>query len=153
MRLPAGLLNALRGLEAMAKSAATLDLTALAARNAAMVKQLPKFSFPDIAAVVGGLLTYPENQPATFRLEALVSLAAVHAKGVNQPSSADFARWLNGALLSDPIGQLEDPVEDVFVSNVPSWNGNARLFDGLWGDNDGGVAALVWATMRLKAEA
>lgn len=153
MRLPTGLLNALRGLEVMATSAVTLDLAAVAARNAAMVRELARFSFPDIAAAAGGLLTFPENQPATFRLEALVSLAAVHAKGADRPSSADFARWLNGSLLSDPIGRLEDPVEDVFVSNVPSWNGNARLFDGLWGDNDGGVAALVWATMRLKAVA
>ena len=152
-RPPAGLLNALRGLEALATSAATLNLTALAARNAAMVRELPRFSFPDIAAVAGGLLTYSENQPATFRLEALVSLAAVHAKGVDRPSTADYARWLNGSLLSDPVGRLEDPVEDVFVSNVPSWNGNARLFDGLWGDNDGGVAALVWSTMRLQADA
>lgn len=152
MRLPTGLLNTLHGLEALATSEVLLDLSAVAARNAAMVRELPRFSFPDIAAVAGGLLTYPDNQPATFRLEALVSLAAVHAKGVDRPSSADFARWLNGSLLSDPIGQLESPVEDVFVSNVPSWNGNARLFDGLWGDNDGGVAALVWSTMRLQAD-
>lgn len=117
-----------------------------------MVRELPRFSFPDISAVAGGLLTYPDNQPATFRLEALVSLAAIHAKGVDRPSSLDYARWLNGSLLSDPIGQLEVPLEDVFVSNVPSWNGNARLFDGRWGDNDGGVAALVWSTMWLKAD-
>ena len=51
------------------------------------------------------------------------------------------------------IGQLEDPVEDVFISNVPSWQGNARLFDGLWADNDAGVKVVVAALMRLKDEA
>ncbi|WP_426169702.1 hypothetical protein [Sandarakinorhabdus sp. DWP1-3-1] len=144
------MLDVMRGLQAMLASAKTLDLNDVAKRNAAMVRELARFSFPDIAAVAGGLLTYPENQSATFRLEALISLAAIHAMGVDKPTSKDLARWLNGSLLSDPLGQQEDPTEDVFVSNVPSWNGNARLFDGLWGDNDVGAEALVWATMRLK---
>lgn len=150
MRQPHGLLDALRGLQTLALSRDSLSLASIAKRNAAMVRELARFSFPDIAAAVGGLLTYPENQSATFRLEALVSLAAVHARGTAHATSADLSRWLNGSLLSDPVGQLEDPVEDVFVSNVPSWDGNARLFDGLWGANDVGVSALVWSAMRLK---
>jgi len=148
----ANMLDVMRGLQAMLASAMTLDLNDIAKRNAAMVRELARFSFPDIAAAAGGLLTYPENQPATFRLEALISLAAIHAKGVDKPTSKDLARWLNGSLLTDPLGQQEDPTEDVFVSNIPSWNGNARLFDGLWGDNDSGTEALLWAIMRLKSQ-
>ena len=145
-------LDVMRGLHAMLASARTLNLNDIAKRNAAMVRELVRFSFPDIAAAAAGLLTYPENQPATFRREALISLATIHAKGVDKPTSKDLARWLNGSLLSDPLGQQEDPTEDVFVSNVPSWNGNARLFDGLWGDNDSGTEALVGDTAGLKSQ-
>lgn len=110
----------------------------------------PASRFPAVANAVGGLLTRPENQAATFRLEALAALAAAYAEGDKQPTAAHLRDWLNGVLLQDAIGEFEDPVEDVFVSNVPSWDGNARLFDGLWGDNDVGVEALVWSVMKLK---
>lgn len=142
--------NALRGLQAIAATEANLDLSGLARRNPKLVKRLENFSFSAVANAVGGLLTLPENQPATFRLEALISLAAAYAQGVKEPTAVHLREWLNDILLLDPIGKFEDPVEDVFVSNVPCWNGNARLFDGLWGDNDTGVEAAVWAVMKLK---
>jgi hypothetical protein len=148
--IPARHWNAARGLQAIATTEVNLDLGGLAARNPVIVARLSGFSFPAVANAVGGLLTKPQNQPATFRLEALAALAAAYAEGEKQPTAAHLRGWLNGALLQDPIGQFEDPVEDVFVSNVPSWDGNARLFDGLWGDNDIGVEALVWSVMKLK---
>lgn len=144
--------NALRGLEAYAVTEANLSLPGIAGRNPKLIKRLEGFSFPAIANAAGGLLTLPENQPATFRIEALVCLAAVYARGIKVPTAAHLREWLNDILLSDPIGQFEDAVEDVFVSNVPSWKGNARLLDGLWGDNDTSVEAAVWAVMKLKEE-
>jgi hypothetical protein len=83
--MPRGLLEMLRGFDVMATSAATLSIGEIARRNAPIMRELARFSFPDIAALAGGLLTYPENQPATFRLEAFVALAAIHARGVHPP--------------------------------------------------------------------
>lgn len=146
-------LNALNGLEAMITSQSSLHLGGIAQRLPRFVARLAKFSFPDIAATVGGLLTMPDNHPKTYRLEVLINLAAIHCQSTQKPTLAQIREWLNNILLQDAIGQLEDPVEDVFISNVPSWQGNARLFDGFWADNDAGVKAVVAALMRLKGEA
>jgi hypothetical protein len=141
--------SAWRGFGAVAASVEGLSLANAAARQAALVRRLARFSFPAIAEATGGLLTEPANQPATFRLEVLATLAALHASGDRKPNSEHLRDWLNGPLLHDDIGQLEDPVEDVFVSNVPSPSGNLRLFDGLWGVNDVGVRALLQAVLQL----
>lgn len=145
--------NALNGLQAMMTSQNSLHLGGIAQRLPRLVARLTKFSFPDIAATVGGLLTMADNHPKTYRLEVLVNLAAIHCRGTQKPTLAQLREWLNEILLQDAIGQLEDPVEDVFISNVPSWQGNARLFDGLWADNDSGVKVVVAALMCLKDEA
>lgn len=142
----------LNGLHALMASRNSLNLTGVAERLPRLVARLSKFSFPDVAAMVGGLLTVPDNQCKTYRLEVLIALAAIHCRGRQVPTLAQIREWLNDILRHDPIGQLEDPVEDVFLSNVPSWQGNARLFDGLWADNDAGVQVVVAALMRLKEE-
>ena len=134
----------------MAASDATLRVSGTSVRLAALSRRLGRFSFHDIAIAAGGLLTEAENQPATFRLEMLATLAAVHADGVRRPTATHLREWLNDGLLRDDIGQLEDPLEDVFISNVPSPDGNRRLFDGLWGDNDTGVRALLQAVLRFS---
>lgn len=141
--------SAWRGFGALAASDAGLSLANATARQAALTRRLARFSFHAVAEAVGGLLTESVNQPATFRLEVLATLAALHAHGERKPSAAHLRDWLNGPLLSDDIGQLEDPAEDVFVSNAPSPVGNLRLFDGLWGGNDVGVRALLQAAIQL----
>ncbi len=142
--------DGLNGLRALMASQNSLNLAGLTVRHPRLVARLAKFSFPDVAAMVGGLLTLPENQPATYRLEVMNALAAIHCRGRQVPTLAQLREWLNDILLPDPVGQFEDPVEDVFLSNVPSWHGNARLFDGLWADNDAGVQVLVAALTQLK---
>lgn len=142
--------NAWRSFGALAASDATLRLSGTSFRLSALIRRLSHCSFHELATAVGGLLTESENQPATFRLEMLATLAAVHAVGARAPSAAHLREWLNDALLRDDIGQLEDPLEDVFVSNVPTPEGNRRLFDGLWGDNDTGVRALLQAVLRFS---
>ncbi len=134
----------------MAASDATLRVSGTSTRLSALTRRLGHCSFHELATAVGGLLTEADNQPATYRLEMLATLAAVHAGGARVPLTAHLREWLNDNLLRDDIGQLEAPVEDVFVSNVPSPEGNRRLFDGLWGDNDTGVRALLQAALRFR---
>ena len=129
------------------------------ARLAAIVKRCPtlgralrKFSFPKVARLLAGLTTLPENQPADLRLTAMIHLAALFCAGDEEPTLAQLRRWLNEIILKDPITQHEDPVEDVFVSNVVTWFGNARLFDGGWSDNDYALQSFLACVVRFRKE-
>jgi hypothetical protein len=73
-------------------------------------------------------------------------------KGNKDPTLAQLREWLNGILLKDAIGQREDPVEDVSVSNVVTWFGNARIFDAGWYENDHALQAFLVAVVRLHEE-
>ncbi len=54
--------------------------------------------------------------------------------------------------MKDGIGQREDPVEDVSVSNVVTWFGNARTFDAGWYENDSALQAFPLAVLRLHED-
>ena len=120
----------------------------MAVRQARLVGRLEKFSFPLVAAPLAGLLTQSENHAATARIEALIHLAAFACRGDRKPGLRHLHEWLNVALYSDPITELEVPVEDVFVSNVDAWFGNARLFSGRWQNNAEYVRACVETLLR-----
>lgn len=141
--------NALRGLHSLAATENSLAVAALGERNAKLVDRLSRYSFTAIATACAGLLTVPANQPATYRIEALIALAGAHARGTSIPTTNQVKEWLNTTIRAD-LGQQEDPPEDVFVSAVPYWEGNARLFDGWWGHNDFGVKSLMWALMQVR---
>ncbi|TKS58235.1 MAG: hypothetical protein EWM72_03127 [Nitrospira sp.] len=85
-------------------------------------------------ANVAGLLTAPQLQANTVRLEVLAHLAVAHCAGRKKPTNADLSRWLNRYL--ERIARIEDPVEDVFVTNVDTPQGNRRTFEGIWESND-----------------
>ena len=131
--------------------AATAELRAIgsiAARLARLVGRLEKFSFPLVAAPLAGLLIRGENHTATARIEALIHLAALACRGERKPELRQLHEWLNIALYNDPITELEVPVEDVFVSNVDAWFGNARLFSGRWQHNAEYVRACIETLLR-----
>ena len=125
-------------------------IASIAARLARLVGRLEKFSFPLVAAPLAGLLTRSENQTATARIEALIHLAALACHGDRKPGLRQLHEWLNVALYDDPITELEVPVEDVFVSNVDAWFGNARLFSGRWQHNAEYVRACVEMLLRIQ---
>ncbi len=87
-------------------------------------------------ARTSGLLTAPELQANTIRLELLVHLAVAHCAGKKKPTYGEFGRWLNDHLGQADIPRLEDPVEDVFITNVGTPDGNQRVFEGIWESND-----------------
>ena len=126
------------------------EIGSIAARLARLVGRLEKFSFPLVAAPLGGLLTRPENHTATTRIEMLIHLAAAACRGNRKPGPRQLRDWLNVAMYNDPITELELPVEDVFVSNVDAWFGNVRLFEGRWQSNAEYVRAGVETLLRVQ---
>src|SRR2546421_7896483 len=92
----------------------------------------PEFTIPAIA----GLLTVPEYQAANIRIELLLHLAVLHCRGGKRPRITDVARWLQITLANLPVRRMEDPLEDVHVSNVVAPGGNYRIFEGTWESND-----------------
>src|SRR5438128_9510764 len=87
-------------------------------------------------AHTAGLLTAPELQANSIRLEVLVHLAVVCCAGKKEPGYVELGKWLNQHLGRGEMAMLEDPVEDVFISNVGTPEGNRRVFEGTWESND-----------------
>lgn len=127
-----------------------LHIRAISSRLAPVVRKLHGFSFTSVAGAVSGLLTRTENHVATTRLEAMVHLAALGCRGVHTPSIGRLRGWLNGAIYNDIITALEDPVEDVAVSNVVSPEGDIRLFTGGWYDVACSVQDILTALSLLS---
>lgn len=80
-------------------------------------------------AVIGSMLTLPEFQSNVYRLEVLVHLAFLNAKGKSCPTPEQIATWFN-QLDKGTCGWQEDPAEDVFLSKVTTESSNYRLFEG-----------------------
>lgn len=128
------------------------NLRALTERQPRLCARLKKLNFRHVAEILSGLLTQPDNHPATLRIEALIHLAALHCQGTRKPTLPQIREWLNDILLADPIGVGEDPVEDVFTSVVPSWRGCVTLFEGAWTDNAYYLQNVMATLLRLGDE-
>jgi len=126
------------------------EIRSIGERRGGLLRRLEKFSFPLVAAHLAGLLTRPENHCASRRIEALIHLAALVCRGTSNPRPRHLRHWLNTMLWNDPIAQLEVPVEDVFVANVATLMGNARLFGGRWQGNPDHTQACVETLLRLR---
>lgn len=94
-----------------------------------MVRRLQALS-PQAATAFSILLTVPELQASSARVEAMVHLAVAHANGAQSPSAQLAAELFDhvGTL----AGYLEDPAEDLMVEAVRSPWGNYRAISGLW---------------------
>jgi hypothetical protein len=88
------------------------------------------------AALVAGLLVYPSLHANTLRLEMLVHVILAFARGNRKPKHRHIRSWLNAGLGSGRLVYVEDPIEDVFISNVTTDEGNVRIFEGNWESND-----------------
>ena len=102
-------------------------------RTAASLK---KYDAKSAIPQLGALLTVPALQANTVRLETLVHLAVAHCHGCSRPGVTQIDEWLNNHLGNTGIARLEDPAEDVFVTNVGTPEGNRRIFNGIWHSND-----------------
>lgn len=64
------------------------------------------------------------------RILTIRHLALVRARGAERVSVSELATLLNG-LRNHDTGRSENPAEDVFVSNVPTFSGNYLIFNGM----------------------
>lgn len=94
-------------------------------------------------ARIGGLLTAPHLHGNTLRLELLAHLSVAHCAGHKKAEYGDIMKWLNNYLSHTILPSIEDPVEDVFVSNVSTREGNRRLFEGIWESSDYFLQVLI----------
>jgi hypothetical protein len=95
-----------------------------------LVRELKSFDRTIVAATFGGLLTESRLQANCVRLEALVHLALAFCEGDRTPTPKHIKRWFK-FIGSGRCGRLEDPAEDVFVTNVTTNLGNHRIFEGI----------------------
>jgi len=106
-------------------------------------KSLATFDLPNGAATIAGLMLLPEFQSNAVRLEALSHLFCLRASGDQRVTSEHLSTWLNEDLGNSLACRMEDPSEDVFVSNVITRQGNRRLLQGLWNNPDSAVQDVV----------
>lgn len=78
---------------------------------------------------IGGLLTIPELQANTVRLEAIAHLAVANTNGNKKPTKQDAARWFKQ--VGHVFKHMEDAAEDVFVTRVHMEGQNFRVLEGL----------------------
>lgn len=98
----------------------------------ALRDQLKQFNPVKSAALVSGLLTNPALHANTIRLELLVHLLVAYGRGKRQFKARQISTWVNRKLSNTMFAYWEDPVEDVFLSNVTTEEGNFRIFEGIW---------------------
>ena len=97
---------------------------------------IEKYDAQSAIAQLGALLTVPKLQANTIRLETLVHLAVAHCHGRSSLEFTEITKWLNNHLGNTWIARIEDPAEDVFVTNVGTPEGNRRTFESVWESND-----------------
>ena len=99
-----------------------------------IIARLSKLNPVQTATAFGSLLTIPELQGNCFRIETLVHLTLMVAKGRDKPPKS-FIRTAFRALGDGFCGRMEDPSEDVFVGTVRTPRGNFRVLEGIWEGN------------------
>jgi hypothetical protein len=82
-------LEALSALVSGIAGVSELDVTAIASENPALIAKMERFDPVHLAATFAGLLTAPKLQHHCLRLEALIHLSLVYAKG-RQPAPDKF---------------------------------------------------------------
>jgi len=96
---------------------------------ASLCKKLTLFEKFSTIKIVSGLLSIPELQAKTHRLELLQQAVITSCNGKKLPTSADIVDWLNNDLNNSSIA--EDPPEDVFIMNVISQQRDFLILAGL----------------------
>lgn len=98
--------------------------------HAGILEKLAAYDLSQVVSSVAGLLTSPEWQASTLRLEVLQHMAVATARGNAFARPDRFHSWLT-ELGNGTAGRGEDPPEDVFASRVLAAGGNYLVFDGL----------------------
>lgn len=84
-------------------------------------------------AAAGGMLTIPDFQANSVRLEAVCHLAVASASGTKKPTKQDASRWFTQ--VGQAVTLMEDAAEDVFVGRVHFEERNYLVLEGLFEAN------------------
>ena len=115
-----------------------------------LAKFFEKYDLQSSVTQLASLLAVPSLQANTLRIETAVHLAVAHCQGSQKLKLADIDHWLN-QYLGNRIAIYEDPVEDVFITNVETHEGNWRIFPGIWASSDYFVQAAINTLNSHKA--
>lgn len=96
-----------------------------------LVDEISRFEPTRTVALLAGLLTEPDYQSTTLRVELLIGLALTYACGTEQPDWDDAVRWFS-VIGDSPASSGEDPSEDVFVTLVANNCEDFLVLEGLW---------------------
>jgi hypothetical protein len=133
MPSPSDMINALQ-LAAATQTGAGPTLQDIAKAHPDVVERLANLDAARAAIAVGSLLTVPTLQGLCLRLEMIVHLTLMTARGRNSLYER-HARDMIRALGEGFCGQMEDPAEELFVGTVRTPRGNFRLLEGIWEGN------------------
>ena len=115
-----------------------------------LAKFFEKHDLQSSVTQLAGLLTVPSLQANALRIETAVHLAVANCQGSRNLRLVEMHHWLN-RYLSDKIAIYEDPVEDVFITNVETYEGNRRIFQGIWKSSDYFVQVAINALSNRRA--
>lgn len=97
-----------------------------------LASQMASYEPKSTIAKIAGLLTVPSLISNTIRIEFLAHLAVAYCNGNKDAKNKVLRRWLNHDLAEMQLSMMEDPAEDVFITNVISPFGNFRIFEANW---------------------
>lgn len=111
-------------------SASNVTIADIDEEQRAISAELAKMDRFGLGATVGAMLASPSLQANAYRLEALLHIAMVRARGQQNPQST-FIQNAFISLGNGICGRLEDPAEDLFSTSVYCRHGNFTVFEGL----------------------
>ena len=109
----------------------TPNLNVIAQLKPKLIAELVEYDPIRTVSAISGLMTYPELQSNSYRLETLAHIAMAVCNGHRKPKAKDMARWYSD-IGDGYCGMMEDPSEDVFVFNIMTPRGNFLVLEGLW---------------------
>lgn len=115
--------------EAFLRPKTSHTFSEFAAEYPLVASGLRSCSLKHCLAVFGAMLTMPEFHSNGYRLQVLVHLAFLFAKGKKKPTPAHIVAWFN-QLDDGTCGRMEDPAEDVFIVTVWFESVGYRLLQG-----------------------
>lgn len=113
-----------------------VDLAKVASQNIVLTRDLARFDKTSSANLVAGLLTLPDFYANTLRIEVMVHLCVRFCNGSEVAKKGDLRRWFNILGRDCWLADMEDPIEDVYVSVIMSKWGSYRVYSGLLADGD-----------------
>ena len=109
----------------------SIPIASVLGQHEEVLSQIEAYDPLRLASCFGSLLADPSLQANCLRLEILTHVSLALGKGTKKPTP-QFVSLLFSALGGGPAGWMEDPAEDVFVSNISTPRGNFRVLEGIW---------------------